>query len=142
MKKIKYIFTTLLIVFVSSALMGQKVVGVWKTIDDETGKEKSYVKIYKKGNKIYGDVYKILDESKKNNLCTACEGDKKNKKVMGMTIIEGLEADGNDFGGGTILDPNNGKVYDCTIWVDEDGDLQVRGYIGWFFRTQTWKRIN
>lgn len=58
-----------------------------------------------------------------------------------MVIIERLVQDGDDYEDGTILDTNNDKVYDCKIWVDEKGDLQVRGYVGWFYRTQTWSRV-
>ena len=58
-----------------------------------------------------------------------------------MLIINGLEKDGDEYDDGTILDPKKGKVYDCKIWVDESGDLQVRGYVAFFYRTQTWKRV-
>ena len=74
-------------------------------------------------------------------MCTDCTGDNKGKKVLGLVIVNNLEKDGDEFSDGTILDPNNGKVYDCSIWLDESGDLQVRGYIAFFFRTQTWKKL-
>lgn len=48
-----------------------------------------------------------------------------------------MERDGDQWSGGEIPDPNNGKIYRCKIWVG-DGNLKVRGYIAFFFRTQTW----
>src|SRR6267154_713184 len=61
------------------------------------------------------------------------------KKVIGMEILQELSKNGDEFSGGHILDPENGKVYRCKLWI-EDGVLKVRGYWGPFFRTQTWKR--
>jgi len=60
-----------------------------------------------------------------------------------MEIIREMEKDDDEWEDGTILDPKNGKVYDCKLWVDEDDPniLNVRGYIAFFFRTQIWKRV-
>lgn len=138
MKSFVLFFTVLIL---STSLKAQSVVGVWKTIDDATGKAKSHVKIYEVNGKYYGKVIKILDPSKQNAICSKCTGDKKDKKIVGLQIISGLVKDGTDYEDGTILDPKDGKVYDCTIWLAENGDLNVRGYVGFFFRTQTWKRI-
>ena len=135
----------LLLVFIFSltGLQAQDILGKWKTIDDETGKPKSIVEIFMKGDKAYGRVVEILNPEKLNSVCDLCEEDdnRKDKKVMGMEIIRGLEQDDDEWEDGTILDPNNGKVYDCKLWV-EDGELQVRGYIAFFFRTQTWLKAN
>lgn len=130
-------------VFTLTGLQAQDVVGKWKTIDDETGKEKSIVEIYLKNGKAYGKVVEILNPEKQDAICDLCadDDDRKNKKVLGMDIIRNMEKDGNEWEDGTILDPNNGKVYDCKMWV-EDGNLQVRGYIAFFFRTQTWYKVN
>ena len=114
------------------------VVGTWKTIDDETGEEKSTVKIFKATNgKYYGKIIGLTNPEKKDGVCDLCEGDKKDQPILGMLILEGLEKDGTDYSGGTITNPKDGKVYTCTIWR-EGNTLQVRGYIGWFFKTQTW----
>jgi uncharacterized protein (DUF2147 family) len=59
-----------------------------------------------------------------------------------MVIIEGLVQDDDEYEDGTILDPKNGKVYDCKIWLDSADKLMVRGYVGIFFRTQEWIRVN
>ncbi len=129
-----------------SAPSTKAVVGKWKTIDDETNKAKSIVEIYKKDGKLYGKILKLFrgPEEDQDPLCTECDGDLHNKKIIGMQIINGLEYnDGVWEGDDGILDPNKGKVYDCKIWVDEDNPdlLQVRGYILFIYRTQTWHRV-
>ena len=135
----------LLILFIAFFLVSNaQVTGKWKTIDDETGKAKSIVEIYKKDGKLYGKIIKLINPLEKNPVCDKCTDYRKNKKIIGMNIITGLEKDGEEWeGDDAILDPNNGKIYDCKIWVDEDNKnkLNVRGYIGFLYRTQYWYRI-
>lgn len=121
----------------------QSVLGKWKTIDDETGEPKSIVEIYENGDQVYGKIVEILNKNKQDAKCTECEGTNKNKPILGMVIIEGLEKEDDAYEGGTILDPNKGKEYKCKIWVDEDNNnkLNVRGYIAFLFRTQEWFRV-
>ena len=130
---------TILVLFTLSLnfAMSQAILGKWKTVDDKTGTEKSIVEIYEKEGKVYGKVVEILRESKKGVICKKCEGKDKNKPVLGMDIIKALEKDGDVYSDGTITNPENGKVYDCRIKV-EDGKLQVRGYVAFFYRTQYW----
>ncbi|MGB0166578.1 MAG: DUF2147 domain-containing protein [Luteibaculum sp.] len=123
---------------------GQEIFGTWKTIDDESGEAKSLVEIYKQDGKAYGKVVKLFRKPTEiqDPLCNLCEDDRKGQRVMGMEVIRGLEKDGNEWEDGTILDPQNGKEYDCKIWLDEENPdkLIVRGYILFFYRTQTWLR--
>ena len=128
-------------IFSLTGLQAQDIVGKWKTIDDETGKAKSVVEIYMKDGKAYGKIVKIINKEKLDAVCDLCEDDRKDKKILGMEIIRGLEKDDDEWEDGTILDPDIGKIYDCKLWV-EDGELQVRGYIAFFFRTQTWLKAN
>jgi len=126
--------------------MAQSVVGKWKTIDDETGKVKSIVELTIKDGKLYGKILKLFKDASEEQdpICDVCPGVRKGKKVIGMTIVTALEKDGNEWeGDDAILDPKDGKLYDCKIWLDEDdsNSLNVRGYISFFFRTQTWKRV-
>jgi len=115
--------------------------GKWKTIDDETGQAKSIVEVLKKSDgKYYGKVVKLLIKPENPN-CTGCKDDRKNKPILGMEVIRGLKKDGNEFTGGSIIDPKNGKAYKCT--VTRSGDKpNVRGYIGFSLigRTQTWHK--
>jgi uncharacterized protein (DUF2147 family) len=109
-------------------------VGLWKTIDDNTGKERSYVRIVDVGGELQGKVEKLFPfpGDDPENLCEKCKGERKNKPVVGMTILWGLEQDeGMVWKGGEILDPDNGKTYRCKMTVSDNGkELDVRGYIG------------
>ena len=122
---------------------GQTVLGKWKTIDDETGEAKSIVEVYEKSGKIYAKVVEILRAEHKKDICTKCEGADKNKPILGMVIMNGLEKDGSEYNGGTILDPQNGKKYKCYITLESPDKLKLRGYIGLAIvgRTQYWTRV-
>ena len=87
--------------------------GLWKTIDDKTGKERSFVRITENNGVFEGKVEKIYDQpgDDPQHLCKECEGERKDKSVMGMTILWGLKKDGDQYTGGEILDPKNGSIY-------------------------------
>lgn len=140
----KILLTSLLLTFAISGF-AQNIFGKWKTIDDETGKAKSIVNIFEKNGKAYGTIEKLFREPTEDQdpYCTPCVDDRKDQRVIGMEIIRGMKKDDNEWEDGTILDPKNGKVYDCKLWVDEDNpnQLNVRGYVAFFYRTQTWERV-
>ncbi len=120
----------------------QNIFGKWKTIDDETGETKSIVEIYENNGKVYGKIVDILTDNR-DAICSKCEDDKKDKPVLGMVIIDGLKKEDEVYEGGTILNPENGKVYKCRLKIEEDEDtLQVRGYVAFFYKTQYWKRVD
>lgn len=140
----KKLFLAFMICFAYAFSHAQSPVGIWKTIDDKSGKEKGYVKIYEAENgKLQGDVVKILTPGHENIQCTQCEGDRKNKPVMGMTIMWGLEKNGDEWTDGHIIDTNSGKQYKCYIKLKGNDRLEVRGYLGFALlgRTQVWERI-
>ena len=119
-------------------------VGVWKTIDDETRQEKSYVRITESGGALSGKVEKVLDSTKQDSKCDKCTDARKDQPVLGMTIIEGLKKNADEayWYGGSILDPNNGKPYRVRLTHKDGGKvLEVRGFIGPFYRNQTWLRV-
>jgi len=139
-------FTSILFVFfLVNGLMAQNVIGTWKTIDDETGKPKSLVELSIKDGKLFGKVVKLYREEGEDPdpICDLCEDDRKDMKVLGMEIVRNMEKDNNEWEDGTICDPKNGKVYDCKLWIDEENpnQLNVRGYIAFFYRTQHWERV-
>jgi uncharacterized protein (DUF2147 family) len=121
----------------------QTIFGKWKTIDDETGKEKGIVEIFEKSGKVYGKIIEILDKEHRNHKCEKCEGEDKNKSILGLIIIKGLTRNGDYYDGGKVLDPKNGKKYHCKITLEGKDKLVVRGYIGipLFGRSQTWIRL-
>ena len=114
--------------------------GVWVSVDDVSNQRKSEISLYVEGGKLYGQIARLLLEEDKGKQCVACKGDLKNKSIEGLTIIEGLEWDGTAWTGGKILDPANGKQYSCTLTLEDDQTLKVRGYLGISLlgRTQTW----
>ena len=114
-------------------------VGTWKTIDDDSGEAKSQVKIYESNGKLRGKIVKLYNNP--DALCTECEGDDYNTPILGMTIMWGLEPDDDEWSDGRIFDPKKGKTYNCKIWLEDNGDLKVRGSAGPFYRTQTWHRV-
>ena len=118
--------------------------GQWVSIDDETGLEKSIITLYLENDKLYGRIEKLLLPEDQGKLCVNCEGKEKNQPIEGLVILKGLTQDGDDWSGGTILDPANGKTYDCTLSLESPNELNVRGFIGFSFlgRTQQWKRSN
>jgi len=139
----KYLFTVLFIAVAGMFSTQAQVTGRWKTIDDETKEAKSIVEVYEKDGKIYGKVVEILNPAKKDSKCQNCKGEDKDKPILGLTIIKGLKKDGNEYTDGDILDPQKGKLYSCTVKLDGNDKLSVRGYMGISLigRSQTWYRV-
>jgi uncharacterized protein (DUF2147 family) len=122
-------------------------VGLWRTIDDGTGKDRSLLRIVDVGGSLEGRVEKTLTrlpDDDPDGLCRKCPGARKDQPIVGMTILSGLKKDGeNLWAGGEILDPGNGKTYRCKVKLIDGGKkLEVRGFIGVSLlgRTQTWLR--
>jgi len=121
-------------------------VGKWQTIDDATGKPKSIVTIWEESGKLFAKIDEVLnaDADNPNHLCIHCQGDLKDKPEVGLRILWDMKKDGDEWSGGKILDPHNGKVYRCTISLEDSGrKLKVRGFIGISLigRTQYWTRL-
>lgn len=120
-------------------------VGVWRSIDDKTKKERSIIRITESNGELQGVVEKIFDQPGDDpaHLCKECKGELKDKPIIGMKILWGLKKDGSAWTGGEILDPKNGRVYKAKVTPSVDGkSLDVRGFIGVSLigRTQTWLR--
>ncbi|MEJ1223583.1 DUF2147 domain-containing protein [Sediminicola sp. 1XM1-17] len=122
----------------------QTVFGKWKTIDDRNGQPKAIIKVYKEGNKMQGVVQKILEEGRENAKCVKCEGELKDKAIVGMKIIEDVEEEGDGvWKGKTLFDPEQAMTFRCKIWLNPNNpnELMVRGYLAFIYRTQTWLRV-
>ncbi|MEL6926104.1 MAG: DUF2147 domain-containing protein [Bacteroidota bacterium] len=133
----------LLLLGLSLNVMAQKSpVGIWKTIDDATGEAKSHVEIYEQGGKYYGKITKLLQRPA-DTVCEECSGARKNKPLVTMVILEDLEPYKDYWSYGKILDPENGKTYKCSLWVEDEDTLKLRGYIGIsaLGRSQNWYRV-
>jgi uncharacterized protein (DUF2147 family) len=154
------LFGIILIIISHSAMSqteisGKDIVGIWQTIDDEEGKTKSQVQVYKKGDKYVGKIVKLIDpqilkdaekERFEDVMCDECPRDHgKDKPLLGLEMLWDMQKLADKYGEGQIMDPKNGKVYDCTIWLDDSdksgNTLKVRGWILFLYRTQTWYRV-
>ena len=143
MKKILLtLISVFAISFVSADTMSPE--GMWRTIDDDTGEPKSLVKIWIDDGELKGQITELLNPSEPNPVCDECKGERKDQPIEGMVFVWGLEKDGDEWKGGKIVDPNNGKEYKANLEIIENGTkLSVRGYIGFALigRTQVWERV-
>jgi len=120
-------------------------VGLWTTIDDHTHAPRSQVEISERGGALSGKVVRIYPQPGEpaQPLCEECSGERYNQPVLGMTILWNLRRVGEEWNGGEILDPENGKVYRVLLRPSTDGSaLEVRGYVGFSLlgRSQVWRR--
>jgi uncharacterized protein (DUF2147 family) len=127
------------------ALAQMTPVGLWKTIDDDGKTEKSLVRIAESGGVLTGTIEKIFDPAKQDAKCDLCSDERKDKPVLGLTIIRNVRQDADDktlWTGGEILDPKNGKTYKTRLKpVDGGKSMEMRGYIAFIYRTQVWQRV-
>ncbi len=135
------VYLTLILLLGLSMNAQDEIIGKWKTIDENTGKARAVVEIFQQGDIFAGKIIKTFPGPGEDvdPICDKCQGADKDKKIIGLEIIKDLIYDGEEWEDGTILDAEHGKTYNCKLWV-EDGNLKVRGYIAFFFRTQTWQR--
>lgn len=106
-----------------------KIVSEWKTVDDETGKTLSVVKIYKQNNLYYGKIIKLF----------AADANKKN---LGLVVVKDMKEKKGELTGGKIYDPKSGNTYHASIkYNSKKNCLVLRGSIdkyGLIGRSQTW----
>lgn len=119
--------------------------GLWRTIDDNTGKPRSLVRINENNGEFSAVIEKgLLASDTPDAVCDKCKDERKGQRIVGMTIVKGIKLVDGHYEGGEILDPENGKVYRCLMKLDSTGkQLEVRGYIGISLigRSQTWTRV-
>jgi len=122
--------------------MGQSVSGKWMTYNEETGSPLSMVEIKEMNEGIEGKIVKIFLEpfQGEDPICTKCIGELKNKKVIDMNFLWGFTQSSDSWSSGQILDPASGEIYSGKIWLEDQNTLKVRGYAGFLYQTQTWKR--
>jgi uncharacterized protein (DUF2147 family) len=119
--------------------------GLWRTIDDNTGKPRSLVRINEHNGEYSAVIEKgLLATDTPDAVCDKCTDERKGKRIVGMTIVKGIKLIDGHYEGGEILDPENGKTYRCLMKLDSTGNkLEVRGYIGISLigRSQEWTRV-
>lgn len=139
MKKI--ILTVIGVMLTASAAFAQDVIGKWKL---ENGS--AIVEVYKSGDAFNGKIVWLQKPTEadgtpskdKNNPDPAL----RQRQLIGLNMLSGLKKDGNEYTGGKIYDPANGKTYNCSMKVEGDilkvrGSLDKKGLIG---RTMDWFR--
>lgn len=121
-------------------------VGLWRSADDKTGEAKAEIRISDNAGALSGRIEKTLKKgADPAAVCAECTDDRKGQPIKGLEIIRGgkKEADKDVWSGGKIIDPENGKEYRASFTPVEGGaKLEVRGYLGPFWRTQVWQRVN
>lgn len=120
-------------------------IGLWKSIDDKTGKPTAIIRITEIEGRFQGRIEKVFPEpgESANPVCGECKGELRDQPVVGMTILTELRHIGDEYADGQILDPDSGKLYRCTMTLLDGGNrLSIRGYIGipLLGRTQVWLR--
>ena len=130
---------------VAAASHAASPIGVWQTVSDKTGQVTSLVRIYDERGLLFARVEKVLVKEKGvPDTCTLCRDERKGQPLVGLIIMRNMKADGGEYNGGDVLDPENGKVYRARMKLDSTGTrLTLRGYIGisLFGRSQTWRRV-
>jgi uncharacterized protein (DUF2147 family) len=130
---------------VATSVFAQSPVGLWKTIDDKTGKERALVRITESAGVFTAKIEKLLaPDAKPDAKCDQCTDARKDQPIVGMTIMRNVKKNEEIYDGGDILDANNGKVYRVRLTLAGDNKkLDVRGYVGtpMLGRTQAWHRV-
>jgi uncharacterized protein (DUF2147 family) len=138
------LFLALLLSGANSADLSSPV-GLWKTIDDNTGKPGGIIRIALIDGQYQAKIEKIFIDPGEdpNPKCVRCEGPRQNQPVIGMTFMWGITKQGDEYQGGEILDPKTGKTYRARLKLEDGGrKLNVRGFIGFSLlgRSQVWYR--
>lgn len=143
MNKFKNLLFVLIFAFVGNINAQTTPTGTWKTIDDVTGEAKSHLEIYEQDGKFFAKIVKLLQKPE-DTVCDKCKGDKKDKPLMGMVLVDNMAPYKDYWKGGNIMDPTSGKDYGCSMWFEsgKPDALMVRGkhWTG-LYRTQTWHRV-
>jgi uncharacterized protein (DUF2147 family) len=136
----------LAIVAAQSARAQNSPAGLWNTISDTDGKPTAVVEIREVNGALVGVVKALLVAADpRDSICDKCSGERRGQRIVGMEILRDMRRHGDEWSGGEILDPENGKTYRARMRLEDGGlKLVVRGYIGFsvFGRSQTWTRVD
>jgi uncharacterized protein (DUF2147 family) len=136
----------LLPILALAQVAGGSPVGLWRTIDDQTGKPRALVRLFEQDGRIFGRIEQALaPDASRSAVCDLCTDERRGQPKIGLIIIRNMQREGDVWSGGDILDPDNGKVYRCRLRVvDDNRSLEVRGFIGFSLlgRTQMWERVD
>ena len=136
---VRFLGALALLLFALPAV-AQSPVGVWRTVDDEDGEPKSHIEIYEEGGMLHGRVLTLLPEGR---VCEDCAEGYDNSDLRGVVLLRDMEPNGDEWSGGSITDPKNGRTYRAKMSLDGPNRLRVRGFVGFSLlgRTQVWERV-
>jgi len=117
--------------------------GLWATFDDRSGQRRSLVEIHVEDGRLRGTITRVYPRQGEDPdpICHQCNGPRRGTRVVGMVVVWGHRQRGPRWSEGRILDPENGKEYASSVWLEGPDTLRVRGRWGPFYRTQTWRRV-
>lgn len=130
---------TLFLLFISFYVFASKpddVIGRYNTPEKD-----GIIEIYKRGEIYFG---KIIDGNEKRKDTKNPNLKLRNLDVIGMEFMLNFKFNGEDiWENGTIYDPDSGTTYKCKMWLTENNNLKVRGYVGFSLlgRTEEFERI-
>jgi uncharacterized protein (DUF2147 family) len=137
-------FVTLLSISAYSQNKADDITGIWLT----GGKEPAKIQVYKSGDRFYGKIIWLknpTENGKQRVDANNPDKAKRNNPIIGLLLLTGFKFDGDDeWKGGDIYDPENGKTYSSYMYLKDKNTVKVRGYVGisLFGRTETWTRTN
>jgi len=139
----KHSFSTLffLLIAVTASAQSDKILGTWLTAD-----KKAHVEMYKSNDIYYG---KIIWLQQPNDPTTGKpkldsknpDAAKRSQAILGSIIFYNFKYKDGEYSGGKIYDCRDGQIYTGKLWVNADGTLSMRGYIGFLYSTETWTRV-
>ena len=119
-------------------------VGLWQPLDS-SGKPLGLIRIFESNGLYYGRIEPSSADDDRNARCTRCSGDRHDQPIIGLLLLRHLRPRNGEYVGGDILDPDTGRIYDCTLRLTDGGhQLIMRGFLGFSLlgRSQTWRRVD
>lgn len=140
-------YISLLLLFTAISFSGfsqtsDTILGQWVNSSGE-----AHIEIFKKGSQFFGKIVWLKEpKDEKGNPKLDVKNPAENLKsrpILGLEMLKGFAYDNGKWVDGTIYDPKVGKTYSCNMSLKSNGDLNVRGYIGFSLigRTDVWKRF-
>lgn len=128
-KKLSLLFIFAICTLSVFAQKKDDVLGKWVNPSGE-----GQIEIYKKGDKYFGKLAWIKEPNdEKGKAKTDVKNpnaDLRSKPLLGLEILKDFVFEDGKWTDGTIYDPKTGKTYSCNLNIKNDGQLNIRGYVG------------
>lgn len=119
---------------VTSQSQSDKIIGIYYT-----PKKDGKVQIYKENGKYYG---KTIEADNPRKDIKNPNPNLRDSPIIGLIFLRDFVFKEGEYIDGSIYDPDNGKTYDCKMWLEGE-NLKARGYIGinLLGRTEEFKKV-